>query len=159
MFIHLIAVGQLKEDYWRRASREYEKRLLRYHRLTITEVADEKDPLQKTDAAFKALLEIEAERIRKKIHPQSHLICLAIDGKRYDSPGLSRHLERLESRGHTHLTVLIGGSNGLSPTLLTQADECWSFSDLTFPHQLMRVIFLEQLYRTARISHNEPYHK
>ncbi len=159
MYIKLITVGRLKEAYWVKACAEYEKRLRRYHQLTIVEVADEKDPSAGTAAAMQAILNKEEARIRQHIPASSYVIALAVNGKAYDSPQLSAHFDALESRGITQLTILIGGSNGLSQALLNEADEKLSFSELTFPHQLMRVIFLEQLYRISRISRGEPYHK
>lgn len=159
MYIKLITVGRLKEAYWVKACAEYEKRLRRYHQLTIVEVADEKDPAIASAAAIKALLNKEEARIRQHIPASTYLIALAVDGKEFDTPQLSTHFDALESRGITQLTILIGGSNGLSQSLLNEADEKLSFSKLTFPHQLMRVIFLEQLYRISRISRGEPYHK
>lgn len=159
MYIKLIAVGRLKESYWSKACAEYEKRLRRYHQLSIVEVADEKDPPVDTPAAIEALLTREETRIRQHIPVSSHVIALAVEGKAYDSEQLAAHFDDLESRGITHLTILIGGSNGLSKSLLRDVDEKLSFSALTFPHQLMRVIFLEQLYRISRISRGEPYHK
>lgn len=159
MHIKILAVGRLKEKYWQAALREYQKRLERYHRLELIEVADEPDPEHGGEAAIADVRAREGERLRRRIDPRDHLICLDIAGEHFDSPGLARRLERLDSRGTTRLTLVIGGSNGIDPALLAEADERWSFSDLTFPHQLMRIILLEQLYRATRISRGEPYHK
>lgn len=159
MHIKLLCVGKLKEKYWQAAIKEYAKRLERYHRLEIIEVADEPDPEHGSDAAIQEIREKEGERLRRHIDPRDYLVCFDILGKDFDSPGLSLQLDQLDSRGITRLTLIIGGSNGIAPSLLKEAAERWSFSRLTFPHQMMRVIVCEQLYRATRISRGEPYHK
>ncbi|MFR4401091.1 MAG: 23S rRNA (pseudouridine(1915)-N(3))-methyltransferase RlmH [Peptococcus niger] len=159
MYIDLIVVGKLKEHHWREACSEYEKRLSRYHRLRLITVADEKDPPDQSAKAIGQVCQREGLRIKEKIAPHTYVIALAVDGKRYSSETFARHLADLDGRGHTHLTLIIGGSHGLSDDILQMADEKLSFSDFTFPHQLMRVILLEQLYRAARINAGEPYHK
>lgn len=159
MYIDLITVGKLKERYWREACQEYEKRLSRYHKLKTTTVADEKDPADQGPKAIAKVCDLEGSRIEQKIPPHSYVIALDVKGNRYDSEAFAQHLTQLESRGHTHLCLIIGGSHGLSPAVLAKANERLSFSDFTFPHQLMRVILLEQIYRASRINAGEPYHK
>ncbi|MFP5528650.1 23S rRNA (pseudouridine(1915)-N(3))-methyltransferase RlmH [Peptococcus simiae] len=159
MYIDLITVGKLKERYWREACLEYEKRLSRYHKLKTITVADEKDPADQGAKAIAKVCQLEGQRIEQKIAPHSYVIALDVKGNRYDSEAFAQHLAQLESRGHTHLALIIGGSHGLSADILTRANERISFSDFTFPHQLMRVILLEQIYRASRINAGEPYHK
>ena len=119
----------------------------------------EKDPQNDSPSSILAILEKEGEKIQKRLAKDTYLIALAIDGEAKSSEGLAKEFLRLEGLGKTHLTFLIGGSYGLSPTLLEKCDAKFSFSKLTFPHQLMRVIFLEQLYRTSRINSGQKYHK
>ena len=159
MYIDLIAMGKIKEKFYQEAIKEYQKRLLPYHKLTIIELDDEKDPPNESDATILNLLEKEAEKIEKRLAENTFLIALDIKGKSFDSPKFADYIASLESLGKTHLTFLIGGSYGLSPKILDKADFRLSFSPLTFPHQLMRVIFLEQLYRISRINKGQKYHK
>lgn len=159
MKITCIAVGKIKEAYYTDAVKEYAKRLGRYCRLEIVELADEKTPDGASAAQEAAIKEREGERILKAIREDAYVIALAIEGRAPDSVELSRKLERLGVEGVSHITFIIGGSLGLSPAVLKRADEAISFSRMTFPHQLMRVILLEQLYRSFRIMKGEPYHK
>lgn len=159
MKITLICVGKIKEKYFTDAIAEYKKRLLRYCRLEIVELADEKTPDGASAAEERRIKEKEGERILKSIHDGSYVIALAIEGKKMTSEKLSSFLENLGVRGESHLTFIIGGSLGLDERVLQRADYLLSFSDMTFPHQLMRVILLEQIYRSYRIQMNEPYHK
>ena len=159
MYIQLICVGKIKEAFYTKAMQEYTKRLKAYHRLEIIEIADEKDPKNDSPEAIAALLAKEEERIRKRMAPNSFLIALAIDSKAFSSEEFAAYLGNLESLGKTHLTFLIGGSYGIAAPLLREADLKLSFSKFTFPHQLMRVIFVEQLYRSCRILNGQKYHK
>lgn len=159
MNITLVTVGKIKEKYFRDAIAEYQKRLSRYCKLDIIEVADEKTPDKASEALENLIKQKEAERILKNIREDAYCIALAIDGKKYNSVELSKHLDGLALSGRSNLVFVIGGSLGLHNTILKRADELLSFSDMTFPHQLMRVILLEQIYRCYRISNNEPYHK
>ncbi len=159
MRITIISVGKIKEKYFTAAIAEYAKRLSRYCRLELVEVADEQTPDGAGAAEEAQIREKEGGRILQKIPEGSHVIALAIDGKKRDSVGLANHLGQLFVSGKSHLVFLIGGSLGLSPQVLSRADERLSFSDMTFPHQLMRVILLEQIYRSFRILNHEPYHK
>lgn len=159
MKITIISVGKIKEAFYRSAIAEYSKRLSAYCKLEIKEAADEKTPDGASREQEKQIKEKEGERILKLLDDKGYSIALAIDGKKYDSVSFAEHMERLAVSGKSHIQFVIGGSLGLSEQVLKRADEAISFSDLTFPHQLMRVILLEQIYRGFRISHNEPYHK
>lgn len=159
MKISVIAVGKIKEKYFTDAVREYSKRLSRYCRLEILEVPDEKTPEGASQALEEQIKEREGQRILSALKEDAYVIALAIQGKRRTSPELAAHLEQLTVRGVSHLCFVIGGSLGLSEAVLARADEKLSFSDMTFPHQLMRVILLEQIYRAQRITSGEPYHK
>lgn len=159
MKITLIGVGKIKENYLAQAISEYSKRLGRYTKLEIIEVADEKTPDGASEAEELQIKNIEGERILKQIKDSSYCLALAIEGKMYDSVEFAEQLEKLRINGKSHLTFLIGGSLGLSGEVLKRADTLISFSKMTFPHQLMRVILLEQVYRAYRITLGEPYHK
>lgn len=159
MNITLVTVGKIKERYFRDAVAEYQKRLSRYCKLDLIEVADEKTPDRASEAEENLIKQKEAERVLKYVRENAYCIALATDGKKYDSVALSRHLEGLALSGKSSLVFVIGGSLGLHEEVLKRADETLSFSDMTFPHQLMRVILLEQLYRCFRIRNHEPYHK
>jgi 23S rRNA (pseudouridine1915-N3)-methyltransferase len=159
MNITLVTVGKIKEKYFKDAIGEYSKRLSRYCKLDIVEVADEKTPDNASEVMENQIKQKEAERILKYIREDSYCIALAIDGKKYNSVDFARHIERLGISGKSSLSFVIGGSLGLHESVLKRANEKISFSDMTFPHQLMRVILLEQVYRGYRIINNEPYHK
>ncbi len=161
MKLTILAAGKIKEQYYSDAVKEYSKRLSRYASLSIEEVMDEPTP-EKAGASQKArILDKEGERFLKILarYPGAYVIALAIDGKMFDSVSFSSHLSDLNVRGNSHLIFVIGGSLGLSAQVLDKADEKISFSRMTFPHQLMRVILLEQIYRAQRIGRGEPYHK
>ena len=138
---------------------EYAKRLSRYCRLTFCQVADEKTPDRASEALNTQIKDTEGERLMKHIREQDYVIALAIDGKMVDSVELSQKIEKLGVSGVSSIAFVIGGSLGLSDKVLRRADYKLSFSKMTFPHQLMRVILLEQIYRAYRIMKNEPYHK
>ncbi len=159
MKITCVAVGKIKEMYFSEAVKEYAKRLSRYCKLEIVELPDEKTPDGASAAEEAAILEREGERILKAVREDAYVIALAIKGKALDSVEFSRRLERLGVEGKSHIVFVIGGSLGLSPAVMKRADESVSFSRMTFPHQLMRVILLEQVYRGFRIMKGEPYHK
>jgi 23S rRNA (pseudouridine1915-N3)-methyltransferase len=152
-------VGKVKEKFFRDAIAEYVKRLGKYCRLEIVEVEDEKTPDNASDTVENAIKEKEGRRLLGHIKEESYVIALAIDGEKLDSMQLSKKIEKLGVMGNSHITFIIGGSLGLSEEVLKRADYRLSFSDMTFPHQLMRVILLEQIYRSFRIMKNEPYHK
>lgn len=136
-----------------------QSRLGLYTKLELVEVEDEKTPDQASDLLCEQIKDKEGDRLLARCPKDGYVIALAIDGKQYDSVALSKHLEKLTVAGRSHLVFVIGGSLGLSKKVLARADEKLSFSALTFPHQMMRVILLEQIYRCFRIQKNEPYHK
>lgn len=159
MKITLITVGKIKEKYWREAILEYEKRLSKFCKLQILEVADEKTIEHSSDLVNQKILEKEGERIKKIIPKDAYTIAMAIEGKKYDSPSFSRLFSSETVNGINHFCFIIGGSLGILETIKKDCDGLVSFSDLTFPHQLMRVILLEQIYRAFKIINHEPYHK
>ena len=159
MRITLVTVGKIKEKYLEQAIAEYSKRLSRYCRLEIIQVADEKTPEGASSAVEEQIKEKEGERILSQIREGAYVIALAIDGQMLDSVELSQKISKLGIDGVSHIVFVIGGSLGLSSRVLKRADYKLSFSRMTFPHQLMRVILLEQIYRSYRIISGEPYHK
>lgn len=159
MKITILTVGKIKEKYWNMAIQEYTKRLSRYCKLAIIEVADEKTPDGAGQALENQVKEKEGMRILAKIPSDAYVIALAIEGDMPDSIQLSKKMEQLAVRGIFHIVFVIGGSLGLSKAVLERANEWLSFSKMTFPHQMMRVILLEQIYRSYRIMNHEPYHK
>lgn len=159
MNITLITVGKIKEKFYRDAIDEFVKRLSRYCKLKIIEVVDENTPNNAPEAIEEQIKNKEGERILKNIADSMHVIALAIEGKECSSVQLAEKLERMGIEGTSDICFVIGGSLGLSKEVYKRADELLSFSPMTFPHQLMRVILLEQVYRCFRIIHNEPYHK
>ncbi|MBR6698258.1 MAG: 23S rRNA (pseudouridine(1915)-N(3))-methyltransferase RlmH [Lachnospiraceae bacterium] len=159
MKITLITVGKIKEKYWNMAIDEYTKRLSRYCKLNIIEVADEKTVEDPSEAQANAIKDKEGERILSNIPEGAYVIALAIEGKMLDSVELSKKIDDLALMGNSNIVLIIGGSLGLSENVMKRADYKLSFSKMTFPHQMMRVILLEQIYRAFRISNGEPYHK
>lgn len=159
MKISILCVGKVKEKFYRDAIDEFSKRLSRYCKLEIIEVADEKTVEEASDTEIKIVKDKEGERLLKNIKEDAYVICLCIDGKQLDSEELSEKMEQLAIQGKSHICFVIGGSLGLADAVIKQADYKLSFSKMTFPHQLMRVILLEQIYRAYRIMNNEPYHK
>ena len=159
MKITVLCVGKVKEKFFTDAIKEYSKRLSRYCKLEIVEVADEKTPDGASELVVSQIKEKEAERMEKYLPDSAYVIALAIEGKKLTSEKLAEKIDTLGITGTSHLVFLIGGSLGMSDRLLKRADYLLSFSDMTFPHQLMRVILLEQIYRSYRIIHGEPYHK
>ncbi|MDO5101126.1 MAG: 23S rRNA (pseudouridine(1915)-N(3))-methyltransferase RlmH [Eubacteriales bacterium] len=159
MRITLITVGKIKESYLTQAVEEYAKRLSRYVQLNIEEVADEKTADQMSETEIRQVLEKEGRRIEAKIPERAWVAALAIEGKMYSSEGLAAKLQERMVGGDSHLVLIIGGSLGLSEQVLRRSHARISFSPMTFPHQLMRVIALEQIYRSFRILNHEPYHK
>ncbi len=159
MKITVLCVGKIKEKFFADAIKEYSKRLSRYCKLEIVEVADEKTPDGVSELVVSQIKEKEAERMEKYLPDSAYVIALAIEGKKLTSEKLAEKIDSLGISGTSHLVFLIGGSLGMSDRLLKRADYLLSFSDMTFPHQLMRVILLEQVYRSYRIIHGEPYHK
>ena len=159
MKITLITVGKIKEKYLKDAIAEYSKRLSRYCKLEIVEVADEKTPDNASDTVEDAIRDKEGERILKYIKEDVYVITLEIAGKMLTSEEMAEKIEKLGVQGTSHIIFIIGGSIGLGREILKRSDYALSFSKMTFPHQLMRVILLEQIYRSYRIINHEPYHK
>ena len=159
MNISIISVGKLKEKYLKSGIEEYTKRLGSYTKISEIEVADEKAPEQLSEADMEIVKKKEADRILAKISPDAYVIALAIDGKMKTSEQLAKDIESLMTYGRSKIVFVIGGSLGLHDEVLKRADEKLSFSKMTFPHQLMKLILVEQVYRAFRIMKNEPYHK
>ncbi|MCR5451918.1 MAG: 23S rRNA (pseudouridine(1915)-N(3))-methyltransferase RlmH [Lachnospiraceae bacterium] len=159
MKINLVCVGKVKEEFYRAAIAEYEKRMQRYSRLTITEVSDEKTPDKLSDREREVILDKEGERIIGALNKDDFVIALAIEGKQKSSKELAAFLDEHMIFDGRDLSFVIGGSLGLSQSVMKRADMSLSFSKMTFPHQLMRIILLEQIYRSFRIMRGEPYDK
>ena len=159
MNIDIVCVGRIKERYLTDAIAEYSKRLSRYCKLNIIEVADEKTPEHASEGVDRQIKAKEGERIAKHLKPGAVVIALAIDGQMLSSEGLAAKVSQLGIQGVSHIQLVIGGSIGLDEAVLKRADYKLSFSKMTFPHQLMRVILLEQIYRAYKINAGEPYHK
>lgn len=159
MSISVIAVGRMKEKPYRAMADEYLKRLSRYGRFEEIELPDLPEPANTSPAVEEQIKQREGEAILQRIRPGDYVIALTIPGKQWDSPSLSRHLEQLMARGASSMVFVIGGSLGLSSQVIARADEQLSMSPMTFPHQLARVMLLEQLYRAMKIRAGERYHK
>ena len=159
MKITVVAVGKIKEKFFADAVSEYRKRLGRYCKLEILQVADEKTPDGVSEALEKQIKDREGERILSHIRDGEYVFALAIEGKMMSSEEMAQKMERLGVEGRSQVVFVIGGSLGLSEAVIRRADEHLSFSKMTFPHQLMRVILVEQIYRSYRIMTGGPYHK
>ena len=159
MNIKVIAVGKLKERYWQDAVNEYSKRLGRFCRLTITEIKESQLAANPSAADEEAVKDAEGLDILDRLKPSDYVITLEIDGSSMTSPQLASRIESLTVSGKSSIAFIIGGSLGLSREVSARADMKLSFSAMTFPHQMARVILLEQIYRAFKIIHNETYHK
>ena len=159
MKITLVTVGKIKEKFFEDAIKEYSKRLSRYCKLEILQVADEKTPEGASEAVELQIKEKEGQRILSLIRDDAYVIALAIEGKMLDSEELAERIEKLGVSGISQIVFVIGGSLGLSAQVMKRADYALSFSRMTFPHQLMRVVLLEQIYRSYLIMNHQPYHK
>ncbi|WP_438313916.1 23S rRNA (pseudouridine(1915)-N(3))-methyltransferase RlmH [Sporosarcina sp. FA9] len=159
MNITIVTVGKLKEKYLKMGIEEFTKRLGAYAKVTIIEVPDEKAPESLSDADMEIVKKKEGERILSKIGADVYVIALAIDGKMKTSEQLAADMESLMTYGRSKVAFVIGGSLGLHNDVLKRADELLSFSKMTFPHQMMKLILVEQIYRAFRIMKGEPYHK
>ncbi len=159
MKITLITVGKIKEKYFTDAIAEYMKRLSRYCKPEIIQVADEKTPENAALAVEKQVKDTEGERILRHVAEDAFVVALEIRGEMLSSEELADFIEKKQVSGTSHIQFVIGGSLGLSEAVLRRADYRLSFSRMTFPHQLMRVVLLEQIYRSFRIIAGEPYHK
>lgn len=159
MRISIVCVGKIKEKYLKLGIDEFSKRLSKYCKLEVIELDDEKAPENLSDKEMLMTKEKEGKKILSKIKDNAHVIALAIDGKNLSSEELAETIDNLGVRGTSHIVFVIGGSLGLSDEVLKRANYKLSFSKMTFPHQLMRLILLEQVYRAYRINNGEPYHK
>lgn len=157
--IHLVACGRMKEQWMKDGLHEYAKRIQAYDKLGIVEVADEKAPETNSVAQNEQVKVIEGNRLLSKIKTDEYVILLDLAGKSIDSVQLAEKIDQLYTTGKSKITFVIGGSLGVSKDLIQRADMRWCISPNTFPHQLCRIIVLEQIYRAFRILHNEPYHK
>ncbi|MFD2707186.1 23S rRNA (pseudouridine(1915)-N(3))-methyltransferase RlmH [Salibacterium lacus] len=159
MQIQIVSVGKIKEKYIKQGIEEFEKRLGPYCKLTMEEVNDEQAPEQMSEKEKEQVKEKEGERILHKIKSGQHVIVLDLDGKQWSSEKLAEKMEQWGLHGKSQIAFVIGGSNGVSDEVLQRADDKLSFSKMTFPHQLMKLILLEQIYRAFKIQKGEPYHK
>lgn len=159
MKIKIVCVGKLKEKYFKEAMAEYEKRLSRFCKFKVVEVAAEKAPESLSSAQDEQVKEIEGQRILNKIKPKEYVFVTAIKGKERTSEAFAKEIADLTTYGHSELTFVIGGSLGTSPAVNHRADDLLSFGPFTMPHQLMRVVLIEQIYRAFMINSGSPYHK
>lgn len=155
----ILCVGKLKERYFREAATEYAKRISRFGGIEIVECPDVSEPRNASAADIQRIVALEGADVLQKISARDYVIALAIDGARIDSPALAQKIGKWEDGGVYRAVFLIGGSNGLSPDVRRRANEALSFSPMTFPHQLARIMLLEQLYRARKILAGEAYHK
>lgn len=159
MKIKIVTVGKLKEKYLRDGIAEYSKRISRFATIEMLELADEKTPDRASDSENEKILNLEGNRILSKIGDREFVIVLAIEGKTLSSEEFSKQLEQASINGYSTLTFVIGGSLGLSPQVKKRANLFLSFGRLTLPHQLMRLVLTEQIYRAFTIQQGSPYHK
>lgn len=159
MKITILCVGKIKEKFFTDAIAEYAKRLSKYCKFEVIEVADEKTPDGAGEVLEEQIKAKEAQRILEKIKPDACVCTLEIGGKKLSSEGFAEWIARKSVNGTNHFIFIIGGSLGLHSSVTSVSDFALSFSDMTFPHQLMRVILTEQIYRAFRINNHEPYHK
>lgn len=159
MAVTIICVGKLREKFFADAADEYLKRLKRIMPVSVIELPDEPEPAQPSDKLNEAVMKREGEKMLARIGAQDHVIAMCIDGKQYESTELAGKIQNLFTQGKSNITFLIGGSLGIHPDVLRRANERMSMSKMTFPHQLARVMLLEQLFRAAKINAGERYHK
>ncbi len=159
MKIKVVTVGKLKEKYLKDGIAEYSKRISRFAKLEMIELADEKTPDKASESENQKILEIEGQRILSKVGDRDFVIALAIEGKTFSSEEFSKQLEEASIKGFSTLTFIIGGSLGLSSAVKNRANLSVSFGRLTLPHQLMRLVLVEQIYRAFTIQQGSPYHK
>jgi len=157
--ITIAACGKVKEKWMRDGIEEYAKRIRAYDKLTILEVQDEKTPDGNSDALNEMIKKKEGERLLKQIRPDDYMVLLDLKGKEFTSEGFAAQIEKIHTFSSSRITFVIGGSLGVSDEVIRRADLRWKLSDCTFPHQLCRLIVLEQIYRAYRIMNHEPYHK
>lgn len=159
MITAILCAGKLREAFWREAAEEYIRRLKRFGPLEMLECPDLPEPRNASAADIARLVEAESAAMLRQLRPQDYVVALCVEARSLSSPALAERLARIEAGGARRLVFVLGGSNGLSPALLARANERLSFSPMTFPHQLARVMLLEQLYRCRKILAHEAYHK
>lgn len=159
MKVEIIAVGKVREKYIKQGIAEFKKRLQPYCTLALTDVRSEHAPDYLSEKELEKVKEVEGERILQRLHPNAYAIALDVQGKQKSSEELAKKIEQISFQGKNNITFIIGGANGLSQKVLSRANERLSFSKMTFPHQLMKLILLEQVYRAYKIQRGEPYHK
>ena len=159
MQIKLIVVGNVKEVFYQKKIEEFQNRIQKKIPFQLICLKDESIPKQVSDGVIRKIKDTEGEKILSQLQNTDYVAALCIDGRKMDNSKIQKSIEIAEQRGKTSIAFVIGGSLGLSDAVVKRADERISFSDMTFPHQLMRVILLEQIYRSYRIIHGEPYHK
>lgn len=159
MKIKIVTVGKLKEKYLKDGIAEYVKRISRFAKLEMIELTDEKTPDKASELENQKILETEGERILSKVGERDFVVVLAIEGKTFSSEEFSKQLEQASIKGYSTLTFIIGGSLGLAPVVKNRANLSVSFGRLTLPHQLMRLVLVEQIYRAFTIQQGSPYHK
>lgn len=159
MKLTIITVGKLKEKYWREAIKEYEKRLSKYANVSLIEIKDEQEPNNASAKDIEIIKNKEAERILSKIKPNQHVVTLEIGGKEHSSESFAKEYNNWKTQGKSNVVFVIGGSNGIGEDVLKRSNESISFGKMTYPHQMMKVILLEQLFRVNKILNNESYHK
>ncbi|QQK78076.1 23S rRNA (pseudouridine(1915)-N(3))-methyltransferase RlmH [Salicibibacter cibarius] len=159
MNIQLLAVGKIKEKYLLAGMEEYKKRLKKDIKFSMTEVADERAPERLSEKQAIQVMNREGERLLQHVKPKTYIIALDRKGKMFRSEEMATKIDQLAIHGHSSFTFIIGGSLGLGDNVLQRADLRWSFSSLTFPHQLIRLMLMEQIYRFTQIQKGTPYHK
>lgn len=159
MNIKILAVGKLKEKYFKDGIAEYKKRMSKFAKVELIEVPDEKAPESLSEAEMQQVKDAEGERLLGKIKDRDWVIVLAIEGKQRSSEAFAKEIDQLATYGHSDIDFVIGGSLGLSKAVMKRADNTLSFGKLTMPHQLMRLVLIEQVYRAFMINIGSPYHK
>lgn len=159
MKLTVITVGKLKEKYWVDAVKEYKKRISKYAKIELIEVADEKEPNNASEKDIELIKDKEGERILSKIKDSQHVVTLEIEGKEYTSESLAKQYQTWMNTGKSDVIFVIGGSNGIGREVKKRSNQEISFGSLTYPHQMMKVMILEQLFRVNKILRNEAYHK
>ena len=159
MKITLITVGKLKEKYWVQAVEEYKKRISKYAKIELVEVVDEKEPNNASGKDIEIIKDKEAERVLAKIKDNQHVVTLEIHGKTYTSEKLAKEYQRWMNTGKSDVVFVIGGSNGIGEAVRERSDQEISFGSFTYPHQMMKVMLMEQIFRVNKILRNENYHK
>ncbi|QFQ90309.1 23S rRNA (pseudouridine(1915)-N(3))-methyltransferase RlmH [Lacticaseibacillus manihotivorans] len=159
MNIKILTVGKLKEKYFKDGIAEYKKRMSKFAKVELIEVPDEKAPESLSEAEMQQVKDAEGERLLGKIKDRDWVIALAIEGKQRSSEAFAKEIDQLATYGHSDIDFVIGGSLGLSKAVMKRADNTLSFGKLTMPHQLMRLVLIEQVYRAFMINIGSPYHK